>query len=154
MSNKKEINLTPDGYAKIEEELNKLRNEDRPRIIEAIKDARAQGDLSENAEYSSAREEQAKVEARIKELEYMLDHAEVKKAPKNKIGIGSIVTIAYDDGEEEVYTIVGASEVDLDTNKISNESPICKALFGAKSGDEVSVEAPNGSYTVKIVNID
>jgi transcription elongation factor GreA len=154
MSNKNTFNLTADGYAKVEEELNKLRNEDRPRIIEAIKDARAQGDLSENAEYSSAREEQAKVESRIKELEYMLDHAEISKAPKNKVGIGSVVTIQYDDGDEDVYTIVGATEVDLDENKISNESPIGKALFGAKVDDEVSVEAPNGSYTVKIVSIN
>ena len=154
MSNKTAITLTADGYAKVEEELNKLRNEDRPRIIEAIKDARAQGDLSENAEYSSAREEQAKVESRIKELEYMLDHAEVTKAPKNKVGIGSVVTIKYDDGDEDVYTIVGATEVDLDNNKISNESPIGKAIDGAKVDDEVTVEAPNGSYTVKIISIN
>jgi transcription elongation factor GreA len=154
MSNKNTFNLTADGYAKVEEELNKLRNEDRPRIIEAIKDARAQGDLSENAEYSSAREEQAKVESRIKELEYMLDHAEISKAPKNKVGIGSVVTIQYDDGDEDVYTIVGATEVDLDENKISNESPIGKAIFDAKVDEEVTVEAPNGSYTVKIVSIN
>jgi transcription elongation factor GreA len=84
----------------------------------------------------------------------MLDHAEISKAPKNKVGIGSVVTIQYDDGDEDVYTIVGATEVDLDENKISNESPIGKAIFDAKVDEEVTVEAPNGSYTVKIVSIN
>ena len=98
MSGKKEIKLTAAGFTEIEEELAKLREEDRPRIIQAIKEARAQGDLSENADYDAAREEQAKTESRIKELEYMLEHATiVKEAKKGVCGLGSTVTIEYED---------------------------------------------------------
>ena len=152
---KKIIELTQEGLEQIQEELNKLRNEDRPRIIQAIKDARAQGDLSENAEYDAARDEQAKTEERIKELEYIVENANVVKASKSKVGIGSVVTVLYvDDDEEEEYKMVGETEVDIDNNKISANSPIGKAIFGQKAGETVSVEAPNGSYDLKIVSIN
>lgn len=156
MSGKKEIKLTPKGFADIETELAKLREEDRPRIIQAIKEAREQGDLSENADYDAARDEQAKVEARIQELEYMLEHATIiDEAPKGIVGIGATVTISYidDDDDEDVYKIVGSLEADPFDNKVSDESPIGKALCGAKEGDIVSVPSPNGSYDVKIVKI-
>lgn len=156
MSGKKEIKLTPSGYAEIETELAKLREEDRPRIIQAIKEAREQGDLSENADYDAARDEQAKVEARIQELEYMLEHAKIiDGAPKGVVGIGTTVTINYvgDEEEEDIYKIVGSLEADPFDNKVSDESPIGKALVGSKVGDIVSVPSPNGSYEVKIVKI-
>ena len=156
MSGKKEIKLTTTGFLEIETELAKLREEDRPRIIQAIKEAREQGDLSENADYDAAREEQAKVEARIKELEYMIEHASIiDEAPKGVIGLGSTVTIQYmdDEDDEDEYKIVGSLEADPFDNKISDESPIGKALCGSKVGDIVSIASPNGTYEVRIVSI-
>ncbi len=156
MSGKKEIKLTAAGFTEIEEELAKLREEDRPRIIQAIKEARAQGDLSENADYDAAREEQAKTESRIKELEYMLEHATiVKEAKKGVCGLGSIVTIEYvDDEDTDEYKIVGSLEANILENKISDESAMGAALCGHKVGDVVTIESPNGTYDVKIVKID
>ena len=153
MSGKKEIKLTANGYLEVENELNKLREEDRPRIIQAIKEARAQGDLSENADYDAARNEQAQVEARIKELEYMIEHAIIiEDAPKDVVGLGSTVEIEYvEDGDTDEYKIVGSMEADPFENKISDESPIGKALSGKKVGDVVKVPSPNGDYEVKIV---
>lgn len=157
MSQKKSIKLTSQGYLDVETELNKLREEDRPRIIQAIKEARAQGDLSENADYDAAREEQAKVEARIKELEYMIEHAEIIEGPqKGVVGLGSTVKIVYMDDEDETDTfkIVGSLEADILENKISDESPIGSSLCNHKAGDIVTIESPNGSYDVKIVSVD
>ena len=155
MSGKKEIKLTSNGYLEVENELNKLREEDRPRIIQAIKEARAQGDLSENADYDAARNEQAQVEARIKELEYMIEHAVIiEEAPKDVVGLGSTVEIEYvDDDDTDEYKIVGSLEADPFENKISDESPIGKALSGKKVGDVIKVPSPNGDYDVKIVKI-
>lgn len=155
MSGKKEIKLTSNGYLEVENELNKLREEDRPRIIQAIKEARAQGDLSENADYDAARNEQAQVEARIKELEYMIEHAVIiEEAPKDVVGLGSTVEIEYvNDNDTDEYKIVGSLEADPFENKISDESPIGKALSGKKVGDVVKVPSPNGDYDVKIVKI-
>lgn len=156
MSEKKEIKLTAAGFAEVEEELAKLREEDRPRIIQAIKEAREQGDLSENADYDAAREEQAKTESRIKELEYMLEHAIiVKETKKGVCGLGSVVTIEYvDDGDTDEYKIVGSLEANILENKISDESAMGAALCGHKVGDVVTIESPNGDYDVKIVKID
>lgn len=152
---KKEILLTSEGFLELEEELNKLKNEDRPRIIEAIKDARAQGDLSENADYDAARNEQAEVEARIKEIEYMLANAKIiEKNVSHIVGLGSNVDILYvDDDEHESYSIVGSMEADPFENKISNESPIGKAIIGKKEGDIVEISSPTGSYQIKIVKV-
>ena len=152
---KKLIDLTEEGLQKIQEELDKLRNEDRPRIIQALKDARAQGDLSENADYDAARDEQAKVEGRIQELEYMVDNHNIIEVSTDVVGMGSTVEIKYvDDNEKEVYKIVGPTEVDVAENKISNESPIGKAICGHSKGDTCEVESPNGVYKVKIVSIN
>ncbi len=131
MSGKKEIKLTSNGYLEVENELNKLREEDRPRIIQAIKEARAQGDLSENADYDAARNEQAQVEARIKELEYMIEHAVIiEEAPKGVVGLGSTVEIEYvGDDDTDEYKIVGSLEADPFENKISDESPIGKSFI-------------------------
>lgn len=150
----KEIYLTSEGFLKLEEELNEAKTVKRPEIINAIKEARALGDLSENAEYSSARDNQAKLEARIKEIEYTLEHAIIIENSKDgKVKVGSVVTIKYDDNEEEEYTIVGTNEADPFENKISNESPIARAIIGKKENDKVTVESPNGSFDVEIVKV-
>ena len=152
---KKEFLLTSEGFLDLETELNNLKSNDRPRIIEAIKEARAQGDLSENADYDAARDEQAKIEARIQELEYMLEHAKIiEKKSGDVVSVGTTVTVKYvDDDEEEVYSIVGSMEADPFENKISNESPIGKAIMNKKVGDTISVDSPNGAYDIKIVSI-
>ncbi len=153
---KKECLMTAEGFLNLEEELNELKTVKRPQVIEAIKDARAQGDLSENADYDAARNDQAELEARIKELEYMIDHAKIIEASeKGVVGLGSTITINYvDDDEEEEYKIVGSLEANPFENRISNESPIGKAVLNKKVGDIVSVESPNGNYDVKIVAIN
>ena len=155
MKQKKEFLLTSEGFLELETELNNLKSNDRPRIIEAIKEARAQGDLSENADYDAARDEQAKIEARIQELEYMLEHAKIiEKVSGDTVAVGTTVTVQYvDDDEEEEYSIVGSMEADPFENKISNESPIGKAIMDRHVGDVISVESPNGSYDIKIVKI-
>ena len=146
--------LTPEGYLELEEELNELKTVRRPEIINAIKDARAQGDLSENADYDAARAEQGQIEARIKELEYRLEHSEIAQgAGKGIINVGSTVTVADEDDEEDTYKIVGSVEADVFNNKISNESPIGQAIIGHKEGDIVCVNAPNGEYELKIVKV-
>lgn len=152
---KKDILLTSEGFLELEEELNYLKNTKRPKVIEAIKDARSQGDLSENADYDAARTEQAEVEGRIKELEFMLANATIiEKKDSHIIGLGSTVTVTYvDDDEEEVYSIVGRMEADPFENKISNESPIGKAIIGKKEGDTVEIASPNGSYQIKILKV-
>lgn len=150
----KEIYLTSEGFLKLEEELNEAKTVKRPQIIKDLKEARAQGDLSENAEYSAARDAQGKLEARIKEIEYTLEHATIiENNNDGKVKVGSVVTILYDDDEEEEYSIVGTNEADPFENKISNESPIAVAVMGRKEGDAVLVESPNGSFTVKIVKV-
>jgi len=153
---KKEILLTSEGFLELETELNELKTVKRPVIIEAIKEARAQGDLSENADYDAARNEQAAVENRISELEYMLENAKIiEKCKGNAVDMGAFVTIKYEeDNEEEEYQIVGSMEADPFANKISNESPIGKAIMNKKVGDTISVESPTGSYKIKIVKIN
>jgi len=155
MTNTKEVYLTAEGLEEIKKELDVLKLEKRPEIIQALKDARALGDLSENAEYDAARNEQAIVEARILELEQMIEKAVViKEVNKEVVSIGTRVTIEYvEDGEQDDYSIVGSKEADPFANKISNESPIAKAIMGMRVGDIVSVESPNGKYDVKIVQI-
>jgi len=154
MSNKT-VYLTEQGLQEIKDELDYLKLEKRPEVIKALKEARALGDLSENAEYDAARNEQAIVESRIKELEIMVEKAEIISAVNtNVVSIGTKVKIEYiDDNEQEEYSIVGSKEADPFANKISNESPIAKAIIGKKVGNVVSVESPNGKYDVKIVEI-
>lgn len=155
MSNTKEIYVTNAGMEQMKEELENLIQEKRPEVIKALKEARALGDLSENAEYDAARNEQAQVEARIKELETMIEHAVViENVNTDLVSIGTKVTIEYvEDDDTEEYSIVGVKEADPFNNKISNESPIARAILGRKIGDIVSVDSPNGKYDVKIVAI-
>ncbi len=155
MSNTKEIYLTKAGLEEMQKELEYLKLEKRPEVINALKDARALGDLSENAEYDAARTEQAIVEGKIQELEAMIENAIVISDVKSdQVAIGSKVKLEYvEDKDIEEYTIVGSKEADPFQNKISNESPIAKAILGLKVGEIVSVESPNGKYDVKIVEI-
>lgn len=153
----KEFFLTSEGYLELETELNYLKTDKRNEVLNSLKEARALGDLSENAEYDSAREEQGKLEARIKEIEYILEHATIiddAQTEKDKVTIGSTVSLQYDgDDEVEEYRIVGSQEADPFNNKISNESPIAMAILGKKVGDMAEVDSPNGTYKVKIVKV-
>ena len=151
----KEIYLTSEGLEEIKQELEELKNVKRPEVINALKEARALGDLSENAEYDAARQEQALVENRIQELEAMMENVVIiENVATDKVSIGSKVTIEYvGDNDTEEYSIVGSKEADPFNKKISNESPIAQAIMGKKTGDIVSVESPNGKYDVRIVSI-
>lgn len=150
-----EVYVTAQGLEDMKQELEYLKMEKRPAVIEALKEARALGDLSENAEYDAARNEQAEVENRIKTLEQMLEKATViEKISTDKVSIGNTVEIEYvEDGDTDTYHIVGSQEADPFENKISNESPIAKAILNLKVGDIGKVESPNGQYEVKILNI-
>lgn len=152
---KKEIFLTSEGFLDLENELNYLKFEKRPKVLETLKEARALGDLSENSEYDAALDEQENVENRIKEIEYTLEHATVvEDSSKDKVGIGSTVVLKYDgDDDEEEYKIVGSQEADPFNNKISNESPIAAAILNKKAGSVVEVSSPDGVYKVEIVSI-
>lgn len=156
MKNEDFFELTAEGYLELETEINELKNVRRPEIINALKEARAQGDLSENADYDAARDEQAKVEGRIAELEKLLESAElIEQRDTDKVSLGATVKIMYDDDEDDVeeYRIVGSKEADPSNNKVSNESPLAKAIMGAKVGEKCTVESPNGNYMVTIIEI-
>lgn len=149
------VYLTNEGFLEIEEELNELKNVKRPEVIKALKDARALGDLSENADYDAARAEQAQIEGRIVELEKIMENAIIIESKRtDKVALGTKVKIKYvaDDDIEE-YKIVGSKEADPSNDKISNESPIAKAIMNAKVGEIRSVESPNGKYEVEILEI-
>ena len=151
----KEVYLTTEGLNELKKELEDLKLVKRPAVIEALKEARALGDLSENAEYDAARNEQAMVEGRIVEIEKMLENVVLlEKGTTDKVSLGTEVNIKYvEDGEEEKYSIVGSTEADPFENKISNESPIASAIMNAKVGDVVTVDSPAGSYQVEIMAI-
>lgn len=149
------VYLTDEGFLELEEELNELKNVKRPEVIKALKEARALGDLSENADYDAARAEQAQVEGRIQELEKIMENVHIiEKGETDKVSLGTTVKIKYvDDDEIEEYRIVGSKEADPSNNKISNESPIAKAIMNGKVGEIKKVASPNGEYEVEIVAI-
>ena len=149
------VYLTDEGFLELEEELNELKNVKRPEVIKALKEARALGDLSENADYDAARAEQAQVEGRIQELEKIMENVHIiEKGETDKVSLGTTVKIKYvDDDEIEEYRIVGSKEADPSNNKISNESPIAKAIMNGKVGEIKKVASPNGEYEVEIVEI-
>ena len=155
MANKNTVYLTQEGLDDLKKELDDLINVRRPANIQAIKEARSLGDLSENAEYDAARNEQVQTEARIQQLEKMLENVSIiTEVNTDTVSIGNTVSIKYvDDDEEDEYKIVGSQEADPFESKISNESPIAQALFDHKVGDIVTVESPNGSYEVEIIEI-
>ena len=157
MSNNEKVFLTDEGFLELETELNELKNVRRPAVIKALKEARALGDLSENADYDAARAEQAQVEGRILELEKIMENAVIiEKRTTDSVSLGTTVKIKYiddDDNEVEEYMIVGSKEADPSNNKISNESPLAVAIMNAKAGEVRTVESPNGSYDVEILEI-
>ena len=148
--------MTLEGKKKLEEELEELKTKKRPQIIERIKIARSFGDLSENSEYESAKDEQSFVENQIKEIGNMLNHAEIidnDNVAPDEVSVGKTVTFQEDDDEPETYQIVGAAEADPFNSKISNESPIAKGLIGHKKNEKVTITTPGGEMTVKIINV-
>ena len=156
MREKKNI-LTYEGLKKYEDELHELKVYKRKEVAQKIKEAREQGDLSENAEYDAAKDEQRDIEARIEELEKILKNAEVvveDEVDLDRINIGckvKILDIEYD--EELEYKIVGSTEANSLKGKISNESPVGKALIGTKVGDSITVETPAGSFQYQVLEI-
>ncbi len=149
--------LTSEGLQKYQKELEDLKNIDRVRVIESLKEARAQGDLSENADYDAAREEQARLEARIKELENIIKNVEIidtnsKRASSNNLG--KVIVLEFDDKSIEEFTLVGSLESDPLEKKISNESPLGLAIMNHKKGDKVLVKLESGTeYYVTIKSI-
>jgi len=149
--------ITPDGHARLREELLHLRSVERPAVIQAIATAREHGDLSENAEYHAARDKQSFIEGRIKDLENKLALAEVidpAKLAGNRVAFGASVKLANTDtGEEVTYKILGADESDLAKGSISITSPLARSLVGKEVGDEVKVRMPGGERTYEVLDI-
>ena len=154
----REVILTQDGDKKLEEELQVLKGPKKMEVAERIKVAREFGDLSENSEYDDAKNEQALLEAKIIEIENTLRLAKIvddDDVSIRKAGVGTLVKVYdYEFDEEVSYGIVGATEVDIKNNKISNESPVGKALIGKKKGDEVEVQTPEGVSKYKVISIE
>ncbi|HOG58665.1 MAG TPA: transcription elongation factor GreA [Anaerolineaceae bacterium] len=146
--------LTREGFEKLQVELDDLRNNRRKEIAVRLQEAMEDGELIENAEYEDAKNEQAFVEGRIKDLELLLATARIIDEGENEQGfiqVGTTVTVQEGENEPETYMIVGPAEADPILGRISNESPIGRALINHKAGDTVKVEAPGGSYTVVII---
>lgn len=158
MAEEKTFPMTLEGKQKLEQELEDLKMKRRPEVIKRIKIARSYGDLSENSEYESAKDEQAFVEGRISQIENMLQYAEIidnDDVDKDEVSMGRKVTIKeLPDEEPESYQIVGESESDPFNGKISNESPMAKGLLGHKVGEVVDVDVPNGTIKLKIIKVD
>ncbi|ESU30692.1 transcription elongation factor GreA [Bacillus sp. 17376] len=157
MATEKVFPMTQAGKEKLEQELEQLKTVKRKEVVERIKIARSFGDLSENSEYDSAKEEQAFVEGRITTLENMIRNAKIIQEDElstDAVSLGRTVTfVELPDGDEESYSIVGSAEADPFEGKISNDSPIAKSLMGKKVGDEVTVQTPGGEMNVRITTI-
>lgn len=157
MAQEKVFPMTEEGKEKLEQELEYLKTVKRKEVVERIKIARSFGDLSENSEYDSAKEEQAFVEGRVTTLENMIRNAKIiveDGSNADVVSLGKTITfIELPDGEEETYTIVGSAEANPLDGKISNDSPIAKSLLGKKIGDEVTVQIPAGEMRVKITSV-
>ena len=152
----KEQLYTPEGYQKLVDELSYLSTTRREEIKKDIAEARSFGDLSENAEYDAARNEQAKVEARIKELEELIRNAKVideDAVDTTVVSIGSTVKIKKADGDVVAYNIVGSNEADPENFRISDQSPIGKALIGSRAGSKVTVNVPSGVVAFEVVEV-
>ena len=152
------VPMTIEGHRKLEEELHRIRSIERPRIIQAISEARAHGDLSENAEYHAAKDAQGLNEAKVAELEDMLSRADVidvSKLSGSTVKFGALVTLIDEDTDEKVkYRIVGEIESDVKQGKISVASPIARALIGKAKGDTVEVTTPRGSRSYEVVKVE
>ena len=147
--------LTPEGLEKLNQELKNLVNDKRKEVIERIREAAAHGDLSENADYAQAREEQSFIEGRIQEIEDIIKNAEIITAAShhNNVSVGSTILVKIN-GQERKYTIVGSNEANPKDCKISNESLVGKSLLGKKVGEKFKVVAPAGEMDYEIVNIE
>ena len=149
--------MTAEGLLRLEEELRQLKSDDRPSVIRAIAEARAHGDLSENAEYHAAREKQSFIEGRIAELESIIPSVEVidtSKLSGDQVRFGAHVTVVDEETEgEKTYRIVGAYEADMKKGSISISSPLAKALIGKKVGESVEVPAPGGAKVYEIAGV-
>lgn len=149
--------ITRSGYERLNAELRQLKTVERPRVIQAIEEARAHGDLSENAEYDAAKERQAFIEARVNELTYKLNSADVidpANLPKDRAVFASRVLLEnIDTGEDVEYMLVGPEESDIDKGLISIASPLGKAIIGRKPGDEITLQAPGGKRVYELVDI-
>ncbi len=149
--------ITRDGYNNLQKELTNLKKVVRPQVIKAIEEARAHGDLSENAEYEAAKERQAFVEKKIQEIEQKLANSEIIDSishPDGKIGFGSVVTLEkLDNGGHVTYQIVGPDESDITSGKISIASPLGKALLGKEADDEIIVKTPGGAKNYTILKV-
>ncbi|KPQ28639.1 MAG: transcription elongation factor GreA [Marinobacter excellens HL-55] len=153
------VPMTPTGEARLREELKKLKSEDRPRVIQAISDAREHGDLKENAEYHAAREQQSFIEGRIQEIEGKLSAVLVIDVTKmentGKVIFGTTVHLVNMDTDEEVkYQIVGEDEADIKAGKLSVSSPIARALVGKSEGDVVAIRIPSGTVEYEISEVE
>jgi transcription elongation factor GreA len=150
----KVFTLTKDGLEHLKAELKELKEVKRPEVIARIKSAQELGDLSENAEYQSAKEDQSFIEGRIQELEVMIKSAKVIERGQDTsvIDIGSKVTLSVD-GDQIFYEIVGPTESDIENDKVSSESPVARALMGHKKGDSVTVMAPGGEIAYKVIDV-
>lgn len=151
------IPLTRAGHTALNDELKKLKSVDRPEVIRAIAEAREHGDLSENAEYHSAREKQSFIEGRVKELEAIISLADVIDAEKlsGTIKFGATVSLVDEDTDEEkVYQIVGEPEADIEAGKLNIKSPLARALIGKDEGDSVEVRTPGGEKSYEILKIE
>jgi transcription elongation factor GreA len=148
--------MTRQGYSRLQQELDQLKRAERPRIIRAIAEARAHGDLSENAEYHAAKERQGFIEGRIVELELKVGQAEVLEPPKDgdRITFGSAVLLRGADGKEIRYQIVGSDEAEPAGGRISVLSPLARTLIGRSVGDEVKVQAPGGTRDFEILAVN
>ena len=151
--------LTVKGAERLRLELRRLKTEDRPRVIQAIAEARAHGDLSENAEYHAAREQQGFIEGRIKQLEHELSHSEIidvaHLTPSGKVVFGATVDLEdQDDGSEVVFQIVGELEADVKLGKISYTSPVARAMMGKEEADNIVVKAPSGDIAYEIDKVE
>jgi transcription elongation factor GreA len=149
--------LTAEGAGKLKEELEHLKGVERLALARRLREAVSQGDLSENADYHKAKEDQGFLEGRIQELEYLLKNAiivESYSGERETVDIGARVTVQEEDYDPEVYWLVGAKEADSRNRKISNESPVGKALMGKRVGDVVSIETPGGKMEMKILEIE
>ncbi|MFN3614654.1 MAG: transcription elongation factor GreA [Rubrimonas sp.] len=152
------VPMTAAGYAALDAELRKLKTEERPAIIQAIAEAREHGDLSENAEYHSARERQSFIEGRIKELEGLISRADVidpLKVAGDTIKFGATVKLVDEDTDEEkTFQIVGEVEADVENGKLNIKSPLARALIGKAAGDSVEVMTPGGGRCYEVIKVD
>ncbi len=152
------VPMTLEGYRALDEELKRLKTEERPAVIQAIAEARAHGDLSENAEYHAAKDRQGFIEGRLAEIEDKLSRAQVidvSKLDGGSVKFGATVHVLDEDTEEEgVYKIVGEDEAEVRSGKVSVTSPLARALIGKEAGDVVEVAAPGGAKSYEILKIE